>query len=166
VKWEDLKNIITKTVQAIGEERVQILDDIARLHSEHHLVRLRNLSDYDSKDPKIVAGKLLTLLISRRALGVQDPRDRLFAHVGLLGSVNLDESLLRLIEVDYTKDESLVFFEIAHFLTEAFQDYRILSLPRIWPCLEIQTSFILVPGLERCEPTRIRDTIFGAQLRR
>jgi hypothetical protein len=128
VKWEDLKNIITKTVQAIGEERVQILDDMARLHSEHHLVRLRNLSDYDSKDPKIVAGKLLTLLISRRALGVQDPRDRLFAHVGLLGSVNLDESLLRLIEVDYTKDESLVFFEIAHFLTEAFQDYRILSL--------------------------------------
>jgi hypothetical protein len=137
VKWEDLKNAITKTVQAIGEERVQalddmarvqVLDDMARLHSEYHLSTLRNLSDYDSENPSLVARKLLTLLISRRALGVQDPRDRLFAHVGLLGSLNLDESLLRLIKVDYSKDEGLVFFEIAHFLTEAFQDYRILSL--------------------------------------
>jgi hypothetical protein len=137
VKWEDLKNAITKTVQAIGEERVQalddmarvqVLDDMARLHSEYHLSTLRNLSDYDSENPSPVAGKLLALLISRRALGVQDPRDRLFAHVGLLGSLNLDESLLRLIKVDYSKDEGLVFFEIAHFLTEAFQDYRVLSL--------------------------------------
>ena len=29
VKWEDLKNAITKSVQAIGEERVQALDDMA-----------------------------------------------------------------------------------------------------------------------------------------
>ncbi len=128
VKWEDLKDVITKTVQAIGEEKVQILDDMARPHSELHLNTLPYLSDYGSENPRLVAGKLLTLLICRRALGVQDPRDRLFAHVGLLGNLNLDKSLLRLIEVDYAKGEDLVFFEIAHFLTEAFQDYRVLSL--------------------------------------
>lgn len=128
VKWQDLKNIITKSAQEMDNERVQVIDDMARLHSEHHLGRFRSVSDHDSKDPVLVAGKLLTLLISRRALGVQDPRDRLFAHVGLLGSVSLDESLIRLIEVDYGKEETLVFFEIARFLTEAFQDYRILSL--------------------------------------
>jgi len=128
VKWQDLKNVIMTNARDIGAEKVQVVEDMARLHSEHHLSRFRHLSGYNSEDPMSVAGRLLTLLISRRALGVQDPRDRLFAHVGLLGSVNLDESLLRLIEVDYGKEESLVFFEVARFLTEAFQDYRILSL--------------------------------------
>jgi hypothetical protein len=128
VKWHDLKNVITKSAREVDNKRVQVIDDMAMLHSEHHLGRFRNVPGHDSKDPMLIAGKLLTLLISRRALGVQDPRDRLFAHVGLLGSVSLDESLIRLIEVDYGKEESLVFFEIARFLTEAFQDYRILSL--------------------------------------
>jgi hypothetical protein len=128
VKWQDLKNVITTNARDIGAEKVQLVEDMAKLHSEHHLSRFRHLSGYNSEDPMSVAGRLLTLLISRRALGVQDPRDRLFAHVGLLGSVSLDKSLLQLIEVDYGKEESLVFFEIARFLTEAFQDYRILSL--------------------------------------
>ncbi|KAH6689931.1 heterokaryon incompatibility protein-domain-containing protein [Leptodontidium sp. MPI-SDFR-AT-0119] len=128
VKWQDLKCHITAAALDIGEEKVQVLDDMARLHAEHQLGSFRNLSDPECKDPRIVAGKLLTLLTSRRALGVQDPRDMLFAHVGLLGNARIDDSLLRLIEVDYGKEESLVFFEIARFLTEAFQDYRILSL--------------------------------------
>jgi hypothetical protein len=128
VRWQDLKSHITESALDIGEAKVQVLDGMAKLHSEHHLKSFRHLSDNDSKDPRLVAGKLLTLLTSRRALGVQDPRDMLFAHVGLLGNVRFDESLLRLIEVDYGKEESLVFFEIAQFLTEGFQDYRILSL--------------------------------------
>lgn len=128
VKWNDLKSIIAVTAQEIGTEKVHLIEDMARLHSEYHLSRFRHLSGYDFEDPMRVAGRLLTLLTSRRALGVQDPRDRLFAHVGLLGSVNLDETLLQLIEVDYGKEESLVFFEIARFLTESFQDYRVLSL--------------------------------------
>ncbi|KAF8848522.1 HET-domain-containing protein, partial [Acephala macrosclerotiorum] len=128
VKWQDLKSHVTAAALDIGEEKVQVLDDMARLHAEHQLGSFRNLSDHESKDSRIVAGKLLMLLTSRRALGVQDPRDMLFAHVGLLGNARIDDSLLRLIEVDYGKEESLVFFEIARFLTEAFQDYRILSL--------------------------------------
>jgi hypothetical protein len=148
VKWHDLKNVITKSAREVDNKRVQVIDDMAMLHSEHHLGRFRNVPGHDSKDPMLIAGKLLTLLISRRALGVQDPRDRLFAHVGLLGSVSLDESLIRLIEVDYGKEESLVFFEIARFLTEAFQDYRILSL------------------LEYGHTSRIRDHIFGPPPRR
>jgi hypothetical protein len=128
VKWQDLKNVITTTAQVTGTENVQVIEDMGKLHAEYHLGRFRTQPGHDSDDATSVAGRLLTLLISRRALGVQDPRDRLFAHVGLLGSVNLDESLLRLIEVDYGKEESLVFFEIARFLTEAFGDYRILPL--------------------------------------
>lgn len=125
VKWEDLKIHFTDAAHEIGEEKVHVFNDMARLHSDH---QLRSRSDHESQDLTIVAGKLLTLLISRRALGVTDHRDMLFAHIGLLGNVRIDQSLLRLLEVDYGKEESLVFFEIAHFLTEAFQDYRILSL--------------------------------------
>ena len=128
VKWQDLKHVITTTAQHIGAEKVQVLGNIGKLHTEHHLGRFRSRPENDSDDAMAIAGRLLTLLISRRALGVQDSRDRLFAHVGLIGSVNLDESLLRMIEVDYGKEETLVFFEIARFLTEAFGDYRILSL--------------------------------------
>ncbi|KAE9370585.1 HET-domain-containing protein [Stipitochalara longipes BDJ] len=128
VKWQDLKNVITTSAQDIGVEKVQVIEDMGNLHTEHHLSRFRSRIRHESDDAVSVARKLLTLLISRRALGVQDPRDRLFAHVGLLGSVSLDKSLLRLIEVDYGKEEGLVFFEIAQFLTEAFGDYRILPL--------------------------------------
>jgi len=128
VKWDDVKTSVTEfPVSQPGENRIQVLHDMAKLHSEYPSGRFRRRLEQDSQDPRLVAQNLLSLLTSRRGLGVADPRDMLFAHVGLLGNVQLDESLLRLIEIDYEKEQDLVFFDLARFLTESFQDYRILT---------------------------------------
>jgi hypothetical protein len=127
-KWEDMKrNVSDMLLAQSGKEKIQVFNDMAKLYSDYHSGRFRNRLDQDPRDPTPIAEKLLSLLISRRGLGVADARDMLFAHVGLLGNVQLNKSLIRLIEVDYRKEESLVFFDIARFLTEAFQDYRIIS---------------------------------------
>lgn len=129
IRWIDFKeHFIGEPYTQMSPENVRLIEGMASLHSQHQLGVFGTRSIYGSSDPRAVAVKLLNLLLSRRGLGVEDPRDMLFAHVGLLGNSQLSQSFQTLIEVDYAKNESLVFFQIAHFITEAFQDYRLLSL--------------------------------------
>jgi hypothetical protein len=67
------------------------------------------------------SSSLLSILEDRRGLGVFDPRDMLFAHLGVvrLGSGSL-------VNVDYTKTTKQVYEDLATYLLMNFR-YDILS---------------------------------------
>jgi hypothetical protein len=119
--------VIKFPVSQFNENKIQVLHDMAKLYSDYHSGRFRRRLEQNSQDPRLVVQNLLSLLTSRRGLGVTDPRDMLFVYIGLLGNIQLNESLFRLIEIDYEKKQNLVFFDVARFLTQFFQDYRILT---------------------------------------
>ena len=71
-----------------------------------------------------IGNSLLALLSLRRGLGVSDPRDMIYAHLGiasdaLSGRLNLD--------VDYQRDFVELFTELAIHSISAYGDYRVLA---------------------------------------
>jgi hypothetical protein len=81
------------------------------------------------KDLPPFARRLYDLLKSRKGFGVTDPRDMLFANLGLIDRAIEDEdTLFNLIVVDYEKTEEQVYRDLAYYLFENLQDFRIFSL--------------------------------------
>jgi hypothetical protein len=64
---------------------------------------------------------LITILEDRRGIGVQDPRDMLFAHVSIAGVGHQ-----KLLSIDYTKTLKQVFEDLAIYLL-SHGHYHILS---------------------------------------
>ncbi|CZT07850.1 related to heterokaryon incompatibility protein (het-6OR allele) [Rhynchosporium agropyri] len=81
--------------------------------------------DQDSKELQVLAGMnssrgpsrqhFLTLLTSRRGLGATDARDMIFANMGIASDKS---SLLKYVQVDYTKSCEDVFESVAQYLLE------------------------------------------------
>jgi hypothetical protein len=93
--------------------------EMSRLRSYyHHNIR-------DTSGPEIF---LLQLLSSRRGIGVSDPRDMLFAHIGISRlAEQKDNDHQELIRVDYGQECSQVYDKIAKYFIEKHNDFRILS---------------------------------------
>jgi hypothetical protein len=60
--------------------------------------------------------KIFNLLTSRRGLGVTDPRDMIYAHMGTSSDLN---ELKQYVEVDYRKDYTEVYEDTARYLLDA-----------------------------------------------
>lgn len=76
-----------------------------------------------------VAGKgagntMLTCLETRRGLGVTDPRDMIYGHLGIASDALTGQ--LR-IQVDYGRTCSELYADIAQYFIKRYGDYRILS---------------------------------------
>jgi hypothetical protein len=112
------------------EER--IVNSMGRLHRQYRSPELAK-----NETPRF-AERLYDLLKSRKGFGVTDPRDMLFANLGLVGPANeREKKLLHLIMVDYQKNEAKVYSDLARYFLESFDDFRIFAL--------------LDPNEKRCE---------------
>jgi hypothetical protein len=124
--WNDLYKFILDQGMGIGEE-ARVIDDMAKQRERYQREHVHIINRPPSSVQK-AASILSEILHARRSFGVGDPRDMLFAHVGLVGKVPSKEPILELIQVDYNKQISEVFTGIAIFLSVANHDYHIFSL--------------------------------------
>lgn len=70
---------------------------------------------------------LLTLLQARRALGVTDPRDMLYAHSTIARSAELVDEYRELIKVDYSRSCQKLYMDTARYFFEKSSGTAILS---------------------------------------
>jgi hypothetical protein len=90
--------------------------------------RLRSYYSHNIRDTSGPEISLLQLLSSRRGIGVSDPRDILFAHIGVSGlAEQKDNNHQELIRVDYGQECSQVYEKIAKYFIEKHNDFRVLS---------------------------------------
>jgi hypothetical protein len=104
-KWktlEEMSNNLSRHRRSTNPRIVAKLPFLARLALSASGVRRIALSYVDR-------GNLLSVLLGIRSLKATDPRDRLYASMGLLEDGNEDKD----IEVDYSKDVGLIYKEWA-----------------------------------------------------
>ncbi|PMD54007.1 HET-domain-containing protein [Hyaloscypha bicolor E] len=117
------------------EER--IVHSMGRLHLQHRSLEWDKNETAENETPWF-AERLYDLLKSRKGFGVTDPRDMLFANLGLVGhATEYENEFLHLIMVDYQKNEAKVYSDLARYFLESFDDFRIFAL--------------LDPNEKRCE---------------
>jgi hypothetical protein len=126
-RWETLRIHITTSGRESREEE-KLFRSMSELHLEHlnelfREVKPRN-QQYDIYNERsVTAEKLFDLLVSRKGFGVSDPRDMLFANVGLVPNLHSnDDPLLDLIAVDYEKDEVQVYVDLTCYFLEVLGD--------------------------------------------
>lgn len=99
-------------------------------------------NDHDAIGPPDLVKKLVNILVSRRGLGVQDPRDMIFAHIGIAGldDSNAKHPLLRPLVVDYIKTKKEVYEGLAAVVFAEGKIYDFLRNAESTVCLEDRTS--------------------------
>jgi hypothetical protein len=72
---------------------------------------------------------LLNTLVARRGLGVLDPRDMIFAHLGIVAESPLDGTPEKwnLLRVDYKKDCAELYRDVAQYLSRRIEIFELLS---------------------------------------
>ncbi|KAK1711735.1 heterokaryon incompatibility protein-domain-containing protein [Colletotrichum lupini] len=114
------------SMQAI--ERVDIVRDMFQARcayqESHGLVHLRpswhaNVTNYGGRSAHII-----DMLVRARQLEASDPRDKIFALLGISTNVDLDN---RLIAVDYSKSQAEVQTNLARYIMEEHKSLDILS---------------------------------------
>jgi hypothetical protein len=76
-------------------------------------------------DDANTAVRLLNLLDSRRGLGVTDPRDMIYGHLGVLGMKKPDNKLDSIIRVYYNQTVSELFTQVALYTISARKEFDI-----------------------------------------
>lgn len=79
------------------------------------------------KDRQQTIERLLTLLSERAGLGVQDPRDMLYAHIGLLGDMPNNKDLATTLTVDYTISCQELYRRVSGYILEHSNNLDLLS---------------------------------------
>ncbi|KAH7380935.1 heterokaryon incompatibility protein-domain-containing protein [Cadophora sp. MPI-SDFR-AT-0126] len=95
-RWTDLCRMLLPSAWKQNSKELQVLAD---MNSNRGPTRL----------------KFLTLLTSRRGLGATDPRDMIYANMGIASDLS---SLLRYVQVDYRKTCDEVYESVARYLLE------------------------------------------------
>ncbi|PMD13390.1 HET-domain-containing protein, partial [Hyaloscypha hepaticicola] len=72
---------------------------------------------------------LLNTLVARRGLGVLDPRDMIFAHLGIVAESPLDGTPQEwnLFRADYKKDCAELYRDVAQYLSRRIEIFELLS---------------------------------------
>jgi hypothetical protein len=98
-----------------------LLEKMANFRSEHQTPSFNQ--------EKRAYKRLLSILKSRRGLGVADKRDMLFTHLTLAGVPHEEASGMfqDVIRVDYEKDWTKVFEDLARYLIIKQKDLRIMA---------------------------------------
>ncbi|KAH8589922.1 heterokaryon incompatibility protein-domain-containing protein, partial [Bisporella sp. PMI_857] len=124
-RWHDFREYISSTGLAQGMEGARVASEMANLHLEYSKMRHETVHGYMREiNPKDIAKQLLEILISRRAFGVQDPRDMIFAHLGLIDK----RDPRSVLTVDYVKSKRTIYTQVANYLLDNLYNYSILSL--------------------------------------
>ncbi|KAI3542625.1 hypothetical protein CSPX01_06830 [Colletotrichum filicis] len=109
-------------------ERVDIVRDMFQARcayqESHGLVHLRpswhaNVTNYGGRSAHII-----DMLVRARQLEASDPRDKIFALLGISTNVDLDN---RLMAVDYSKSQAEVQTNLARYIMEEHKSLDILS---------------------------------------
>jgi hypothetical protein len=79
------------------------------------------------QDDATVATRLFEILHDRRGLGVSDPRDMIYGHLGVLGNVKPERKVDRFFKVDYNQLIHELFMQVVLFIISARGDFDILS---------------------------------------
>lgn len=93
-RWTQLCGILLRRNQANRSKELQVLSDMNSARSVH-------------------GQKLLRHLIARRGLGATDPRDMIYAHLGIAADV---EALQKYVKVDYEATCAKVYTDTARYL--------------------------------------------------
>ncbi|KAI9640589.1 hypothetical protein NHQ30_010888 [Ciborinia camelliae] len=81
----------------------------------------------ESTEPQAICDYLLRILHSRRGHGVLDPRDMLYAHMGLFKHEVGIAEVERLLEIDYRKSIADVYTDLALYLLNRKCDFGFLA---------------------------------------
>ena len=81
----------------------------------------------DLQDDATIATRILRILHDRRGLGVSDPRDMIYGHLGVLGNVKPERKVGRFFQVDYNKPIPELFLQVVLLIIFARGDFDILS---------------------------------------
>lgn len=125
IRWEKL--------YALTKERTATKKGLRSWDSFLHMTKGRKRwrqMQTSAESPTPAARILLDTLIVRRGMGVFDPRDMLFAHLGVVDVQSGDGETKKLLKVDYNKPAEQVYTDLAHYLCVASLPvdlFRVLS---------------------------------------
>jgi hypothetical protein len=75
-----------------------------------------------------IPDQLLEILQARRGLGVSDPRDMIYGHLGVLNIIDPNRSkLMKMIRVDYNQPVAELYRQVTRYIISAGKGLRILS---------------------------------------
>jgi hypothetical protein len=124
VRWNTF-TCIAKTPDLFGfdSQGLKHLEDMDRLRNSLS----PPLWQGDLQDDATIATRLLEILHNRRGLGVSDPRDMIYGHLGVLGNVRPEDEVDKFFQVDYNQPIPELFTQVAIFIVSARGDFDILS---------------------------------------
>jgi hypothetical protein len=96
-----------------GTREEKLFRSMAELHLKH--LNKAPMEDKPIPTSYEAAEMLFSLLVSRKGFWASDPRDILFANVGLLPKPPSNDPLLHLRAVDYEKNEAQVLTDLARY---------------------------------------------------
>jgi hypothetical protein len=122
-RWSSMDSHISEiAANRMLKPEEKLVQHMGNLHLQYRL-------DKRAKDLPSFAERLYDLLKSRKGFGVTDPRDMLFANLGLISHAIKDEDkLFNLIVVNYEKNETKVYSDLARYFLESLGDFRTFSL--------------------------------------
>jgi hypothetical protein len=134
-RWSCFNRHISEiATQRLLKSKEEVALNMGELRIEHRrsACQLDDDRGGDDDDLGIFAEKLYNLLKSRKGFGLMDPRDMLFANLGLISpgadDVQLSDAHLKLLALDYRKNEIEVYTDLARFFLESLGDFRIFAL--------------------------------------
>ncbi|KAG4433778.1 hypothetical protein IFR05_010745 [Cadophora sp. M221] len=158
VRWDLFAGMLMNP--RMPEHRFKVLADMSEARANEASWEFGNAQDVGQEPEK--SGYLLTILSSRRALGVTDPRDMVYAHLGLLGSgPDITGHRKLFVDVDYGKSIQEVYVDAAVAFLHSRSRFDILSYVEDVP-LELRHKHLpsWVPDWTSAHvsvPTSIRD---------
>ncbi|KAE9372574.1 hypothetical protein N431DRAFT_340076, partial [Stipitochalara longipes BDJ] len=119
VRWKTvskaLRNMNADSLDAIQKKRFEIISRMYRAWENHQSAqRPTTLQDADmpkQSERQTSQNSMLKLVTDRRALGVSDPRDMVFAHIGFATDGENGD-----LKVDYSKTTEQVYLDFALFI--------------------------------------------------
>ncbi|PMD17146.1 hypothetical protein NA56DRAFT_662456 [Hyaloscypha hepaticicola] len=125
VRWNIFTTCIANNqiLFGFGSHCLKHLEDMDRLRNSLSSPLWRG----DLQDDATVATRLFEILHDRRGLGVSDPRDMIYGHLGVLGNVKPERKVDRFFKVDYNQPIHELFMQVVLFIISARGDFDILS---------------------------------------
>ncbi|KUJ16504.1 HET-domain-containing protein [Mollisia scopiformis] len=116
MRWDHFLQYMSKETD-VRSSRQELLHGMVQIRSNHQVQR-HNTAGTGWFQP----ATMLDILEARRGLGVTDPRDMVYAHLGMA-----EPSVRSGIDVDYSKSKAKLYEEIATQVCDVSRDLSILS---------------------------------------
>ncbi|KAH7311009.1 heterokaryon incompatibility protein-domain-containing protein [Rhexocercosporidium sp. MPI-PUGE-AT-0058] len=153
VKWDSFSRYVRTSDSALWNPKSRdLLTGMSKTRWDFKTRHLEDLSEHIRESPpfSLPLADLFQMLESRRGSGVSDPRDMIFAHLGLTSQFTQN-----LIRVDYDKSLTELYEEVARKHIKTHGNISILSyVENIDPCHRRERLPSWVPDWERVGPAK------------